>query len=709
MSHPVGQEDSSLPSFLTGGGIAGALVQSVDWTKTPLGPIADWPESLTTIVGTILHSRHPMFLWWGPDLIQFYNDAYLPSFGKGKHPAAMGQRGFDCWQEIWPIIGPQIDEVMQGRTASWHEDQLVPIFRNGRIEEVYWTYGYSPVFDKSGGVGGTLVVCTETTRRIISGRRSALLRSFIERTFSASDGRAVIECAADAFGRGPADVPFAVLYEAHAPSQTPALVRSVGLSPEDCAFIDLRFRGRLHPLSERLHAESLPRVVASHDNPWPEPVNQICVSAVTPADQTVPSAYIIFGLSPRLPFDETYRNFVRQLTEEIAHAQKRIESLRLRTVMETERNNLLEQAPVATALWVGPEHEFRLANPRFQRLVGRNDMIGKTYREVFPELRETPLPGILDQVYRTGEPFVTDEMMVRLDRTGDGTVEDGFFQFNVEAMRNASGDVYGMMAVVVDITPQVTARRAIEQSRESREVLMRELQTAGRAKDEFLAMLGHELRNPLASILTALQLMRLREVQGGEKERAVIERQVHHMIGLVNDLLDVSRIARGDIPLNLKALRVADVIAKGVELASALIEQRAHRLTVEIADDLMVDGDAGRLAQVVANVLTNAAKYTDPHGQIDVRATRRHSEVEISVRDNGIGIDPAMLTQMFEPFTQERHDRVRSQGGLGLGLAIVRRLVHAHRGSVALKSEGRGRGTEFDIRLPLSTPDTEGG
>src|SRR4051794_16584455 len=117
------------PPFMSGGGPCAALMRSVDWAATPVGPIESWPGSLKTTIGTLLHSRHPMFLWWGPDLIQFYNDAYVPSFGVGKHPTAMGQRGADCWQEIWPIISPQIDDVMHRATASWNEDQLVPIFR----------------------------------------------------------------------------------------------------------------------------------------------------------------------------------------------------------------------------------------------------------------------------------------------------------------------------------------------------------------------------------------------------------------------------------------------------------------------------------------------------------------------------------------------------------------------------------------------------
>jgi signal transduction histidine kinase/CheY-like chemotaxis protein len=159
---------------LDGGGEMGELIRATDWATTSLGPMPGWSHSLKAVVAMMVHSRQPMFLWWGPELTQIYNDAYLPSFGAGKHPAAMGQPGRACWPEIWHIIGPQIDAVMQRGVPSWHEDALVPIFRNGALEDVYWTYGYSPVFDDDGSIGGTLVVCTETTGRVIATQAAEL-------------------------------------------------------------------------------------------------------------------------------------------------------------------------------------------------------------------------------------------------------------------------------------------------------------------------------------------------------------------------------------------------------------------------------------------------------------------------------------------------------------------------------------------------------
>ena len=148
--------------FLAGGGEMGALTRGFDWSKTPLGPPEAWPQSLRVTVRLVLTSRHPMFIWWGRELIQFYNDAYRETMGPERHPSALGQRGRDCWDEIWDIIGPQIDYVMAGNGATWHEDQLVPVTRHGRREDVWWTYSFGPI-DFEGKVGGVLVVCKDVT------------------------------------------------------------------------------------------------------------------------------------------------------------------------------------------------------------------------------------------------------------------------------------------------------------------------------------------------------------------------------------------------------------------------------------------------------------------------------------------------------------------------------------------------------------------
>jgi signal transduction histidine kinase/ActR/RegA family two-component response regulator len=229
------------------------------------------------------------------------------------------------------------------------------------------------------------------------------------------------------------------------------------------------------------------------------------------------------------------------------------------------------------------------------------------------------------------------------------------------------------------------------------------LEEASRAKDAFLAMLGHELRNPLSPIVTALELMRLRGGDTFARERAVIERQVEHLTRLVDDLLDMSRITRGKIELRKRVVEVAEIVAKAIETASPLLEQRAHRLVVGVPTaGLAVEGDETRLAQVVTNLLTNAAKYTDPDGKITIAAARAGDAIEIRVRDTGAGIAPDLLPHVFDLFVQGRRALDRSQGGLGLGLAIVRSLVDMHGGSVSASSDGPGRGSEFVVRLPAA-------
>ncbi len=147
----------------------GALTRAFDWHITPIGGPEHWPQSLRTTLSILLNSRFPMFLWWGSELIQFYNDAYRPSFGiTGKHPQALGQRGADCWAEIWPTISPLIQQVLAGGEPTWSEDQLIPIYRNERLENVYWTFGYSPVRDDDGAIGGVLMICNETTDKVVA-------------------------------------------------------------------------------------------------------------------------------------------------------------------------------------------------------------------------------------------------------------------------------------------------------------------------------------------------------------------------------------------------------------------------------------------------------------------------------------------------------------------------------------------------------------
>jgi signal transduction histidine kinase len=249
-----------------------------------------------------------------------------------------------------------------------------------------------------------------------------------------------------------------------------------------------------------------------------------------------------------------------------------------------------------------------------------------------------------------------------------------------------------------------SANRSLQNEVTERTRIELALKEADRHKDEFLAMLAHELRNPLAPIHNAVQLMRRKPLNDPQLawSRDVIERQLGHLTRLVDDLLDVSRITRGKINLTKEVLHLGALIGRAVETVQPLIEERGHALSLDVPDqELSVLGDPTRLTQALANVLGNAAKYTDRGGHILISLSRKGAEAEVRIRDNGIGIPAEQLPMIFNLFTQLDRSSGRAQSGLGIGLALVRRLVEMHGGSVIAHSEGPGHGSEFVIRLPL--------
>jgi signal transduction histidine kinase len=231
------------------------------------------------------------------------------------------------------------------------------------------------------------------------------------------------------------------------------------------------------------------------------------------------------------------------------------------------------------------------------------------------------------------------------------------------------------------------------------------LREADRRKDEFLAVLAHELRNPLAPIRTAVQLLRLKELPPAQRDRArdVIERQVEHLVRLIDDLLDVSRITRGTIALHREPVSVGAIVARAVEATRPAIDLRRHTLTVSVPNELLiVEGDQTRLVQLLANILHNASKFTDAGGRISLRAVRSGQDVVISIKDSGVGIPPEAISRVFDLFAQVHTQPDPTQEGLGIGLALVRRLAEMHGGKVSASSDGPGMGTEITVRLPLA-------
>ena len=275
-----------------------------------------------------------------------------------------------------------------------------------------------------------------------------------------------------------------------------------------------------------------------------------------------------------------------------------------------------------------------------------------------------------------------------------------------ESYMDLEGDA--QLRVIAQLQQQAAALEAETIQRRHAEAELRQkmeqLADAGRRKDEFLAMLGHELRNPLAPVTTALQLMRLHsdEPLRVARARETVERQVEHMTRLIDDLLDVSRITRGKIELRHEAVVVSTLVARAVEAARPVIDERGHRLTLDLPDEpVTLSADPARLEQVLANLLNNAAKYTDVGGRIWLRAFVDAGQLVVSVKDNGAGLTAEMREHVFELFVQGPEMRAYTRGGLGIGLTLVRRLVEMHGGTVEARSDGPGQGSEFITRLPI--------
>jgi len=361
-----------------------------------------------------------------------------------------------------------------------------------------------------------------------------------------------------------------------------------------------------------------------------------------------------------------------------------------------ERLQTILQNTSALIYHVDTQGRFVHVNRPWEELFGitNAEIRGKSIAEVLPQSSAKTFESNNLRVLLEGRPLGFEEAV---------ELPDGLRIYNsIKApLLDDAGQAYGIVGVSTDITE----RKRLETA----------LKDADRRKDEFIAMLAHELRNPLAPIVNGLEMLRQDSISNEQFIwcRDVIGRQVSHMCRLIDDLLDVSRITQGKIKLQREHVEITTILTLAVEATRPLIDTHRHNLTVEVpAHSILVDGDPTRLVQIVANLLSNAAKYTEDGGHIQITLSCDPDRVEIRVKDNGVGIPPEMLSTLFELFTQFERTLSRSQGGLGIGLALVRRLVELHGGHVVARSEGLGLGSEFVVSLPrvsgseLPTPPT---
>ena len=404
------------------------------------------------------------------------------------------------------------------------------------------------------------------------------------------------------------------------------------------------------------------------------PFEGICASH----QQVIPAeSYVTLPSRERLKHISQLQQKAHALERELHRRRSAERSLALlAAVVESSDDAIISKTPDGRILsW----------NAGAIRLFGYRpeEVIGKPITVIIPPECHQEEQHVLERL-RRGERIEHFET-VRVAKDGHHVQ----VSVTLSPVRDANGSVIGASKIARDITER---RRADEALRE-----------ADRRKDEFLAVLAHELRNPLAPVRYALAMSKKVGRTGEQQKRAeeIIDRQVEHMSRLLDDLLDVSRITRGKLELRKSWIELASIITAAVETARPVLDAKHHALSLELPQETVrIDADPVRMAQVFANLLINAAKYTDPGGRIQLRAWRDGQHVAVAVCDNGIGISPDMMSQLFTPFFQARSALERSEGGLGIGLALVRGLVTLHGGSVEARSEGPQRGSEFIVRLP---------
>ena len=380
---------------------------------------------------------------------------------------------------------------------------------------------------------------------------------------------------------------------------------------------------------------------------------------------------------------------------------------RLRDVTATSERDLLatrhdlrmlaqwfEQAPGFVALTRGPRHVFEMVNRAFAALTGRENLVGRPVLEALPEVRDQRLEPLLDTVYRTGQPYVGREMKLSFRPHSDGPAVEKYVDFIYQPVFTDDGAVAGIFVQGHDCTER---RLALER-----------LTEVDQRKDEFLATLSHELRSPLGVLSSAVHLLKRLRSDGSTPPANVIEimgRQTAQLAALVDDMTDMAGIRSGKLELRTERLVMQEVVSRAVEHCGAQLEDRQHRLVLCLPEEpVALQGDGVRLTQVVTNLLNNAVKYTDAGGTIGVAVAAADDTVEVRVTDTGIGMSAHQLPRVFDMFMQAAPAEQAVYRGLGIGLALVRRFVELHGGSVVARSDGPGRGSEFVVRLPRQGP-----
>lgn len=646
-------------TYFEGGGEMGALTRSYDWSKTVLGPPENWSPSLLTTIGIMLKSRFPMFLWWGTELIQFYNDAYRPSLGnEGKHPKALGQHGEECWPEIWPVIKPLIDQVLSGGASTWSEDQLIPIYRNNRLEDVYWTFSYSKVNDGPGKPGGVLVICSETTEKVNTLQK--MEKTLTELAESESRLRYML-----------ADAPVAIAFFSGKELLIEAANKKV-----------LEVWGKTaEAIGQPLHI-ALPEL---KDQPFLQILNEVFTTG-KPFYGNEVRAF----LEQNHKLEEVYSNFVYQpiknadgetngivlvaniITEQVI-ARKKVEQA------EEMLRLSIEAANVGTWHMDVNTRNF-IASSRMKELYGYYPHEEVSYDSIvnqIPEEYRNKVRLAVEQAIASGESYSIEHPV-----TGYHDQTQRWVRALGKLYPKTAGHTAHFSGLTLDIT---------EQKRD-------EIR-----KNDFIGMVSHELKTPLTSLNGYLQLLiaRMKKTEdtftSTSLEKAHV--QVKKMSTMINGFLNISRLESGKIHLDMQVFDLDQLVREIIEETKPTLQH--HILTLSHSNPVSVYADREKIGSVISNLLSNAIKYSPKGKKIDVSCELHESMVVVSVKDEGMGIKPQALEKLFERFYRVETKHTQNISGFGIGLYLCSEILLHHGGKIWVESE-IGVGSTFYFSLPLA-------
>ena len=633
----------------------GMLIRKYDWSTSEIGTPNHWPVSLRTTISIIIHSKFPMFLWWGPNLLCFYNDAYRPSLGsEGKHPFILGMPAEEAWPEIWDFVKPLIDQVMAGEGSVYHEDLLVPIFRNGKLEDVFWTFSYSPVPDDEGGIGGVLVTCHETTQnvKLLQHLRESE-RRFQQLINDTSLGVIVLN--------GP-QLEVAIVNNAYGNLIGRTVQELVGRPLFD---ILPHAEAEYRPIMESVIESGETKVLSGH--PY----------LVYQTNRTI-TGYLNIIYQP-------YREKAAAITGVMVICQDVSELVRSKRLMETalEQVRLSKEAAQLGLFDMDLDKGTMEWDPRCRELFGifhddevsyEKDFVSGLHHEdrerittLISELFDNPaLNGDYDVEYRT---------------VG---VADGQIRWV-----RAKGKVYfdrlshpvRFIGSVLDITPQ-----KLNEQR----------------KNDFIAIVSHELKTPLTSLTGYIQLL-LREFDRGTGsfESDILNRsnvQAKKMTTIINGFLNVSRLELGKLELVRTTFQL-DHLIRGI-IADLTVELTNADFHFIPCSPIEVHIDKEKIGAVITNLLTNAVKYSAREKRVTISCRVDADMVVVSVADKGLGIKPEHLQHVFDRFYRVEHESAKDISGFGIGLYLSAEIVRLHEGKIWVESEF-GVGSTFHFAIPV--------